>query len=47
VREAAEALLAAGAEIERIILAIDRGGADHLREAGYAVEAIAVLRPDD
>jgi len=46
VREAAEALAAEGATIDRIILAIDRGGADHLRDAGYTVDAIAVLRPD-
>jgi orotate phosphoribosyltransferase len=47
VRRAAEALREAGATVEVIVLAIDRGGGDHLREAGYAVEAIAVLRPDD
>ena len=47
VRRAAEALEAAGAEIVTIVLAIDRGGADHLREAGYAVEAVAVLRPEE
>ena len=29
----------------RIVLAIDRGGADDLRAAGYDVEAVAVLRP--
>jgi orotate phosphoribosyltransferase len=46
VRRAAETLESAGAEIAVIVLAIDRGGADHLREAGYAVEAVAVLRPD-
>jgi orotate phosphoribosyltransferase len=46
VRRAAEILEAAGAEIVAIVLAIDRGGADHLREAGYHVEAVAVLRPD-
>jgi orotate phosphoribosyltransferase len=46
VREAAEALRAEGATIDRIVLAIDRGGADHLRDAGYTVEAIAVLRPE-
>jgi orotate phosphoribosyltransferase len=46
VRRAAEILQAAGAEIALIVLAIDRGGADHLREAGYVVEALAVLRPD-
>ena len=47
VRRAAEVLQAAGAEIGTIILAIDRGGADHLREAGYDVRAVAVLRPKD
>jgi hypothetical protein len=36
----------AGATIAAIILAIDRGGADLLRGAGYVVEAIAVLRPE-
>src|SRR5687767_9720084 len=46
VRRAAEILETAGAEIVAIVLAIDRGGADHLREAGYVVEAVAVLRPD-
>ena len=46
-RRAAEVLEAAGAEIVTIVLAIDRGGADHLREAGYAVEAVAVLRPKE
>lgn len=45
VRAAAEALRDAGAHVRRIVLAIDRGGADHLREAGYEVEAVAVLRP--
>ncbi len=42
---AAEALKASGVEVTRIVLAIDRGGADHLREAGYDVAAVAVLRP--
>ena len=46
VRRAAEILQGAGAEIVTIVLAIDRGGADHLRESGYAVEAVAVLRPE-
>jgi orotate phosphoribosyltransferase len=46
VQRAAEVLRAAGAEIDVIVLAIDRGGADHLREAGYEVEAVAVLRPE-
>ena len=47
VRAAAEALQRAGVTIARIVLAIDRGGADHLREAGFDVEAVAVLRPSD
>lgn len=45
VQRAAEVLTEAGAEIARIVLAIDRGGADHLRGAGYDVAAVAVLRP--
>jgi orotate phosphoribosyltransferase len=45
VRRAAEALADEGADVRRIILAIDRGGADHLREAGFDVEAVAALRP--
>jgi orotate phosphoribosyltransferase len=47
VAAAAKLLEAAGAEVIRIVLAIDRGGADHLREAGYDVTAVAVLRPTD
>jgi orotate phosphoribosyltransferase len=47
VQRAAEILRAAGAEIAGIVLAIDRGGADHLREAGYEVAAVAVLRPEN
>ena len=46
VRAAAEVLTEAGADVRRIVLAIDRGGADRLRSAGYDVEAVAVLRPD-
>ncbi len=45
VRAAAEVLTEAGADVRRIVLAIDRGGADRLRSAGYEVEAVAVLRP--
>ena len=45
VLRAARVLEARGVKIARIVLAIDRGGADHLREAGYDVEAVAVLRP--
>ncbi len=47
VRRAAEVLAEVGADIRRIVLAIDRGGADHLREAGYDVAAVAVLRPHE
>jgi orotate phosphoribosyltransferase len=47
VRRAAEVLAEAGAQVQGIILAIDRGGADHLREAGYRVDAVAVLRPTE
>jgi len=45
VRAAAEVLTEAGADVRRIVLAIDRGGDDQLRSAGYEVEAVAVLRP--
>ena len=47
VARAAERLSEAGADVRRIVLAIDRGGADHLRAAGYDVGAVAVLRPTD
>lgn len=47
VRRAAEALAGAGAVVERIVLAIDRGGAEFLRSAGYEVAAVAELRPPD
>ena len=47
VRRAAEVLMEAGADVRKIVLAIDRGGADHLREAGYDVGAVAELRPTD
>jgi orotate phosphoribosyltransferase len=47
VQRAAEVLAQAGADVRRIVLAIDRGGADHLREAGYDVGAVAVMRPAD
>jgi orotate phosphoribosyltransferase len=47
VRRAAEVLTEAGADVRKIVLAIDRGGADHLREAGYDVGAVAELRPTD
>ncbi len=47
VRRAAEVLARAGCAVRRIVLAIDRGGADRLREAGYDVAAVATLRPDE
>jgi orotate phosphoribosyltransferase len=47
VQHAAEVLTEAGADVRRIVLAIDRGGAEHLRRAGYDVAAIAVLRPSE
>jgi orotate phosphoribosyltransferase len=47
VQRAAEVLAAVGADVRRIVLAIDRGGGDHLRDAGYDVAAVAVLRPAD
>jgi len=47
VQRAAEVLVEAGADVRRIVLAIDRGGADRLRVAGYDVAAVAVLRPAD
>ena len=43
---AARVLEAQGVATVRIVLALDRGGADHLREAGYDVVAVAVLRPE-
>ena len=46
VERAARALKEAGAAIEVIILAIDRGGGVHLREAGYRVEPVAVMETD-
>lgn len=45
VQAAAKVLIEAGADVRRIVIAIDRGGADRLRSAGYEVEAVAVLRP--
>jgi len=43
---AAKALEERGAEVRVIVLAIDRGGADRLRDAGYRVESVASLRPE-
>jgi orotate phosphoribosyltransferase len=47
VRRAAEVLADTGVVVERIVLAIDRGGADPLRAAGYDVAAVAVLHPQE
>lgn len=47
VRRAAEVLSDSGVTVERIVLAIDRGGAEHLRGSGYDVAAVAVLRPPE
>ena len=45
VLRAAKVLEAQGAIVEIIVLALDRGGADTLRDAGYEVSAVASLRP--
>lgn len=42
---AARALEGVGATIDHIVLTIDRGGADPLREAGYRVSSVVSLRP--
>lgn len=47
VLRAAKTLEAEGCQVGIIILAIDRGGADHLREAGYWVKAVVEVRPQD
>ena len=46
VLRAARILEAEGAEVSMIVLAIDRGGADHLREAGYWVKSVARVEAD-
>jgi len=45
VRSAAAVLEAAGCKIGIIVLAIDRGGAEHLREAGYWVKSVVEVQP--
>jgi orotate phosphoribosyltransferase len=45
VLKAARALEAEGCRIGIVVLAIDRGGAEHLREAGYAVRSVVEVRP--
>ncbi|HEX9122728.1 MAG TPA: orotate phosphoribosyltransferase [Actinomycetota bacterium] len=47
VAKAATALEAAGCAIVLIVLAIDRGGAAFLREAGFEVRSVAEVRPAD
>lgn len=47
VRSAAQVLEQAGCRIGIIVLAIDRGGAEHLREAGYWVKSVVEVRPGD
>jgi orotate phosphoribosyltransferase len=44
VLKAARTLEAQGCQVELIVLAIDRGGAEHLRRAGYRVRSIAEVR---
>jgi orotate phosphoribosyltransferase len=46
VAAAARALEEEGAAVELIVLVIDRGGADPLRDAGYRVESLVSLRPE-
>ncbi len=43
---AARAIEEREAEVAVIVLALDRGGADALTEAGYAVRSVVSLRPD-
>jgi orotate phosphoribosyltransferase len=47
VRAAAELIEAAGGRIGVIVVALDRGGADTLRAAGYEVRSVASLRPHE
>jgi len=47
VRSAATVLEDAGCKVGIIVLAIDRGGAEHLREAGYRVKSVVEVRPGD
>jgi orotate phosphoribosyltransferase len=45
VSSAAKVLEGAGCRIGIIVLAIDRGGAERLREAGYRVRSVVEVRP--
>lgn len=47
VLKAAKALEAEGCDVGIVILAIDRGGADTLEDAGYWVKSVVSLRPED
>jgi orotate phosphoribosyltransferase len=47
VLRAAKALEAAGCQVGIVVLAIDRGGGDHLRSAGYWVKSVAQVRPGE
>lgn len=47
VHAAAKVLEEAGCRIGIIVLAIDRGGAKHLRDAGYWVKSIVEVEPRD
>ena len=47
VRSAATVLEDAGCKVCIIVLAIDRGGAEHLSEAGYRVKSVVEVRPGD
>jgi orotate phosphoribosyltransferase len=47
VLSAAKVLEAAGCEVAIIVLAIDRGGGAHLREAGYWVKALVEIDPGE
>jgi orotate phosphoribosyltransferase len=45
VLKAARVLEAQGCRVAIIVLAIDRGGGDHLRDAGYLVRSVVDVRP--
>ncbi|HEY7727276.1 MAG TPA: orotate phosphoribosyltransferase, partial [Candidatus Eisenbacteria bacterium] len=47
VLKAAKALEAAGCQIGIVVLAIDRGGGEPLRDAGYWVKSVVEVRPGD
>jgi orotate phosphoribosyltransferase len=47
VQAAAKVLEEAGCVVGIIVLAIDRGGAEHLRQSGYWVKSVVEVRPGD